>query len=269
MKSKLRYLYSTSAVIATLIVFRASRVFAGENNDLDQIGGYDAVTGSSGTSSGGGTIPSGEPSTVGGFFKGYNPVTADDMKNGQYYAAPFVSFFGTIVGFTMAIVVAWMAVQTAVDLLYWAIPPLRGILAKQNPTAGNGGMGGMGMGGMQQRQSSSKLPIFVSDDMLQAMAEGGNVSSQGGINGGMGMGGFGGGMVGFGGGMGMNMSMQQQESKPHILTAYFKKRLLSLVIFGVCIAVLFSSALMDTGINLGAFLIKLINFFNTIVVSHT
>ena len=268
MKTKLGYWIGLASVGVLSLNFKDSKASA---EDLDSVGGYDAVTGETTTETGGaggfggGDSVSGEASNVGGFLKGYNPVTDAQMGQGQYWATPFINFFGNIVGFGTIILVSWIAVQTVIDLIYWGIPPVRGVLAPQNQPAG-----GMGMG-MQQQRPASKLPIFVSDDMLQAMEQGGNVASQGGMNGGMsmgmGMGGMGmgmnGGMGGFGGGM-----QQEPPKRSHILTAYFKKRLLSVVVLGVCLAVLFSSVLLDTGINLGAFIIKILNMFNDVVISN-
>ena len=100
--------------------------------------------------------------------------------------------------------------------------------------------------------------------MLQAMEEAGNQASQGGMGGGMPMGG------GMGMPMGGGMGMQQAPpSRKNVLVTYFKKRLLSIVILGVCATVLFSSLLLDTGINMGEFVLKIISFFNDVVVSNT
>lgn len=235
--------------------FKVQNAFA---ENYDDVKGYDAVNGTvtNGSSS---SSSSSTPSDV---FKGYNPVTEEQMRAGQYWAAPFVNFFGTCIGFLMAITIGWMGLQTAIDLLYWAVPPLRGILAKQNPNMQGGGM--MGMQPQQAQGMSSRLPIFVSDDMLQAMEEGGNVASQGGMNAGMPMGG------GMGGGMGMMGGAQQAPARrPHILSSYAKKRLLSIIVLGFCITILFSSILLDTGINLGQFAMKLLTMFNNLLVNNT
>lgn len=276
MLKKLGYVGTTALVgVSTLFVGKSSRVSA-EEGDLDGIEGYDAVEGQ--VNDGVTSVPStggaeSDAGSAGNFFKGWNPVTDDQMAKGSAFAQPVVNLLGNFVGFGLTIVVGWLGVQTVIDLIYWGIPPLRGLLAKQNSTDQQPSMGGMGMGmgGSQpQQQSSSKLPVFVSDDMLQSMEAGGNVSSQGGMNGGM-AGGMG--MGGMRGGMGMGMGgMQQQQEPPkrkNILVSYAKKRLLSLVILGVCITVLFSSILLDTGINLGAFVVKIIEFLNGVVVSNT
>ena len=237
-----------------MAVFKAQTTFA-EYDDVNS-GGYDAVTGEGGRSSfNGGTST---PSEV---FKGYNPVTSEQMEAGRYWASPFTNVLGIGIGVLMSATFAWVFFQTALDLLYWAIPPLRGLLAKQNPAMQGGGMMGMQP---QQQQSSSRKFVCVSDEMLQAMEEAGNQASQGGMGGGMPMGG------GMGMPMGGGMGMQQAPpSRKNVLVTYFKKRLLSIVILGVCATVLFSSLLLDTGINMGEFVLKIISFFNDVVVSNT
>lgn len=242
-------LYTSVTVGVASLMFKNTYVHA-EGGELDGIEGYDAVNGATTGSSDGG-------SSVSNFFKGYNPVTDDQMQQGSYYAQPIVSLLGSTIGFLMALVVGWMGVQTAIDLIYWAIPPLRGVLSNDQ----QGSSGSMGMGGMQPQQQKRKI-LTVSDDMTQAIQIGG-VGGQQQAMGSMGMGG------GFGGGGFGAPQPQQEQKQPHVLATYFKKRLLSLIILGVCMVVLFSSILLDTGINLGAFVVKIMNMFNNVVVSNT
>lgn len=261
----MKYGYTLAVTGVATLLYGTSKVGA-EGNELDGVQGYDAVngavtegTGGSVTNAPASTGSSG--STVSDVFKGYNPVTSEQMATGQYYATPIVNIFGNVIGFLMAIVIGWIGVQTAIDLAYWAIPPLRNLLGKQDSQQGGMGMGMGGMG-MQQPQKQSKFPFTVSDDMMQAFEAGGTGGGQAQM-----AGGFGG---GFGGGMGGGMGMQQQEARPkHVLTTYFKKRILSVVILGLCMTILFSSILLDTGINLGALGIKLFNMVNDIIVSNT
>ncbi|MEC2463375.1 hypothetical protein P9X10_00490 [Bacillus cereus] len=239
-----------------MAVFKAQTTFA-EYDDVNS-GGYDAVNGSGGgrSSFNGGTST---PSEV---FKGYNPVTSEQMEQGRYWASPLTNVLGIGIGVIMSATFAWVFFQTALDLLYWAVPPLRGLLARQNPAMQGGGMMGMQP---QQQQSSGRSIVCVSDEMLQAMEEAGNQASQGGMGGGMPMGGGGMGMPPMGG-----MGMQQAPpSRKNVLVTYFKKRILSVVILGVCATVLFSSMLLDTGINMGQFVLKIISYINDVIVSNT
>lgn len=261
MKTKLKYLLaSTSFGVLTFTGFKSNKgvVHANEIDGFDiseyyENGGQDSISR---------TIESttGEPSTTAGFFKGYNPVTEDNLKTGSYWATPIVDFLGNLVGFGMALIMIWVVVQTVIDLLYWAIPTIRPLLEPQQSGALQGGMNGMG-GAQQQR---SKIRITVSDDMTQSL--GGGVQ-QGGMMQPQGQ--YGGGGLGGGLGVGYNTGGQQQQEPKHVLTTYFKKRVLSLIILGVCAAVLLSSLLIDTGINVGAFIVKLINIFNEFVTSNT
>lgn len=270
---KLKYL-STTALVGFATFLTNPFASRAESGDLDGVGGYDAVNG--GTNSGGDSGFGGmsgqdvssvnTESSVGNFFKGFTPINNEQMQSGSYLAQPIVDFLGVLSGALMTVVIAWTAVQTVVDLLYWSMPPLRGLLSKGSQPQqasggmGMGGMGGYGMGGGMgggQQQQSSKLPTCVSDDMVQAM-EMSQPHQQGGM-GGMGMGGMGGMMGG----------QQQQQSPKHTLLTYAKKRTFSLILLGVCMVVLFSSILVDTGINIGAFLSKILGIINDGIVSKT
>ena len=63
------------------------------------------------------------------------------------------------------------------------------------------------------------------------------------------------------GGMGMGMGMQQPQAQPKgksVALTYFKSRVFSLILFGVCSVVLFSSVLTNCGINVGLLVLKII-----------
>lgn len=219
------------------------------------------------------------------YFKGKAGISKENMEQGTKIASPLLNLLGTGAGFIFAVVVAWQVIQTAIDLAYLYIPLLRGILS---PDDTNGASNG-------QNPSFFSRLTTVSDSMQKAMelngsnveqtnlgagassGMGGNMGMNGGMNGGMGgsrfggMGGMSGGM-GMGGmssGMGMGMGQQSNPgmgnapiNKKNTALTYFKDRAVALVLLMVCIGVLSSSVLTDSGINLAELILKVLAFFN-------
>lgn len=205
--------------------------------------------------------------TTADVFKGHSGVTSENMEQASYIAKPFVDVLGNITGFILLLLVAWQAVQTALDLVYLYIPILRSLLMpSQNPQQGMMGV----IGGI----------TTVSDDMLKAVELNSSNVSQGqvgagpmpqpqsfGMSGQMGgpMGGMQPGGMGMGGPMGgTNPAMgNTPQNKKSTIVSYLKNRSVSLIFLAIAIPVLVtSSVLMDTGLNLGAWLIKLLGILN-------
>lgn len=78
--------------------------------------------------------------------------------------------------------------------------------------------------------------------------------------GGFGGGGFGGG--GFGGGYGGGGQQQQPQSAKSVISTYFKKRMVFMIMFALCVVVLMSSKLLGTGANLALWFLKLVGTLN-------
>ena len=180
---------------------------------------------------------------------------------------PIVNLLGYVAGGIIVLTVAGVVVITALDLMYIAIPPIRNVLYKGG-AAGAGGMmgaGGMGMhgrfgmmgGGAQGAQQTRQ---WVSDEAVACAALlGGGAQAQGAMGGGMGMmGGYG----GMGGMQAMGANQQQAQSTKSVIGMYFKKRLFFLILLALCIIVLTSSALMNCGVNLAQWVLKIINMLN-------
>lgn len=211
-------------------------------------------------------------------FKHKGGVTQENMETGQRLGAPLWNLLGTGAGLIFSFIVAWQVFQTSIDLMYLYVPITRGLLApNQDP---------------QAQQGFFSSLTTVSDDMQKAMELNGsnlnqNAMGAGGMQGGMGMNGGGMGMGGMQGGMGMNRGMgmgmnggmgmgmnggmgmtnpsmgNQPINKKNTAITYFKNRALSLILLMVCIGVLASSVLTDSGINLAELIMKILNFFNT------
>ena len=212
-------------------------------------------------------------------FKHQGGVTKEQMETGQKLGGPLFNLIGISAGCIFSFIVAWQVLQTAVDLLYLYVPFLRGLLSpNQDPQAQGGVLSSM---------------TTISDDMQKALELNGSNLNQnamgaggmqggmgGGMAGGMGMGGMSGGMGmnhgmgmgmgGMSGGMGMggmggmtNPSMGNMPvSKKNTALTYFKNRALSLILLMVCIGVLASSILTDSGINLAELVMKILSFVN-------
>lgn len=189
-------------------------------------------------------------------------VDAEATEKANTFMAPVV--YWANIGFAVLLAFAFVGMFfiTGLDLVYIAIPPVRRFLMPEQQQQGGGmsmggmgggfgggfggGMGGMGMGGGQPQQSSG-MGQFISDEAKAAVSES-QPQQQGG--GGMSMGGFGG---GFGGGMG---GQQEQPKAKSIIVSYFKKRVIFLVLFGVCALLLSTTLFTDIGINLGTWVMN-------------
>lgn len=244
------------------LMFGSTAVFATDieqaNKQLQQT--YDnSVNSSSATSTTeqSSSVPDYGQGSVSDYLKGYTPVTKGNMNKASSLASPIVNFIGMLIGLVCVITTAGVGLITALDLLYIAIPPVRGFLyegAQQGGMAGGmpGGMGmgmggmrgGMGMGGMQPQGGMHKIR-WVSDEVVATVA----MCQPQGQGGGMGMG-----MMA--GGMGMQGAQQNMSTKSTI-SVYLKKRIFFLVLFAVASIVLLSTVFTDCGINVAALVMKI------------
>ena len=170
----------------------------------------------------------------------------------------------------MAFTSAAIFLITALDLLYIGFPPMRSILYPAGQSTPQGGMpmggmgmgrmgmmgGGMAMGGMQgsQAMATGSSHRWVSDEAIAAVALSQPVAAQAPVmGGGMGMG-----MAGMGMGMPMANQAPAGNTTQSAITVYFKKRIVFIVVFGICAVVLLSSVLTDCGLNVGMLILKII-----------
>ena len=249
------------------LMFGSTAVFATDieqaNKQLQQT--YDnSVNSSSATSTTeqSSSVPDYGQGSVSDYLKGYTPVTKGNMNKASSLASPIVNFIGMLIGLVCVITTAGVGLITALDLLYIAIPPVRGFLyegAQQGGMAGGMpggmgmgnmrggmGMGGMGMGGMQPQGGMHKIR-WVSDEVVATVA----MCQPQGQGGGMGMG-----MGMMAGGMGMQGAQQNMSTKSTI-SVYLKKRIFFLVLFAVASIVLLSTVFTDCGINVAALVMKI------------
>lgn len=208
-----------------------------------------------------------EDKGVSDWLKNQKSMDPKHLEKASETMNPIVNLLGYVAGGIIVLTVAGVVVITALDLMYIAIPPIRNVLYKGG-AAGAGGMmgaGGMGMhgrfgmmgGGAQGAQQTRQ---WVSDEAVACAALlGGGAQAQGAMGGGMGMmGGYG----GMGGMQAMGANQQQAQSTKSVIGMYFKKRLFFLILLALCIIVLTSSALMNCGVNLAQWVLKIINMLN-------
>lgn len=183
-------------------------------------------------------------------------------KEASERASAFVAPAATTINFLVAVMfgLAGMGlfIITGLDIIYIAIPPLRGILhpagAEQSSGGGGGfggggfggggggfggggfGGGGFGGGGAPQSGGSSFASRFISDEAVSAVS----TQDSGGSGG------------GFGGGFG---APQAPPKTKMVLIDYMKKRMLFLIAFGVCVVLFSTTVFSDFGIQLGAWLL--------------
>lgn len=209
-----------------------------------------------------------EDKGVSDWLKNQKSMDPKHLEKASETMNPIVNLLGYVAGGIIVLTVAGVVVITALDLMYIAIPPIRNVLYKGG-AAGAGGMmgaGGMGMHGRfgmmggAAAQGAQQPRQWVSDEAVACAALlGGGAQAQGAMGGGMGMmGGYG----GMGGMQAMGANQQQAQSTKSVIGMYFKKRLFFLILLALCIIVLTSSALMNCGVNLAQWVLKIINMLN-------
>ena len=282
-KSKItaRLMLMTIAMLAVITVFSAinvptiNTVYA-ENSLEDSVDGETAEgsvsdSGSSGSGSDAGEDLLGdirdqeidpEDQGVSDWLKGQNGVTSDQLEAASRTMSPITTVIGYITGGIIILTVVAVTLITALDLLYIAIPPVRNLMYKAGTdgTGGyTGGFGaggfGRGMGGMASMGAggasggSAKPTQWVSDEAVACAAMlGGSAQSGNNAMGGM--------------GFGMGGQQRQQQSTKSVIGMYFRKRLFFMLLLAICIIVLTSSTIMDCGINLAEWVLKIITVLN-------
>lgn len=234
------------------------------SNDSDSNGGNSAGEMLNGIQS---QTVSPEDKGVSDWLKNQKTMDPKHLEKASETMNPIVNLLGYIAGGIIVLTVAGVVVITALDLMYIAIPPIRNVLYKGG-AAGAGGMMGAGGMGMHGRfgmmgggvQGSQQTRQWVSDEAVACAALlGGGAQAQGAMGGGMGMmGGYG----GMGGMQAMGANQQQAQSTKSVIGMYFKKRLFFLILLALCIIVLTSSALMNCGVNIAQWVLKIINMLN-------
>lgn len=232
-----RLLSSLSAFFVVLIVWCILAVPVSATNDMDGLTGGNTAQeqqvdqGSNSRDAG----------ALGDALQNYNPITDDNMSQAQALANPITNIIGNIIGAIVLLTAAGIFLITALDLAYIAMPFTRPLLTSKHQ--------------------------LVSDEALAAVGGTSGGQQAGGMGSPMGspMGGMGGMGSPMGSPMGGGMGGQQKQSTKSVITTYFKKRVVFMVIFAVATVILTSSILTGVGINLAALLTEIINKLNSII----
>lgn len=232
-----RLLSSLSAFFVVLIVGCILAVPVSATNDMDGLTGGNTAQeqqvdqGSNSRDAG----------ALGDALQNYNPITDDNMSQAQALANPITNIIGNIIGAIVLLTAAGIFLITALDLAYIAMPFTRPLLTSKHQ--------------------------LVSDEALAAVGGASGGQQAGGMGSPMGspMGGMGGMGSPMGSPMGGGMGGQQKQSTKSVITTYFKKRVVFMVIFAVATVILTSSILTGVGINLAALLTEIIDKLNSII----
>lgn len=199
-------------------------------------------------------------------------LSSDQLNVASDVLSPVTNIIGYITGGIVVLTVAGVIMITALDLLYMAFPPLRNILYKQGTDGTGAAMNGtMPAGGVPQKRPTQ----FVSDEAVAcaALLGGAAQSPYGAAPGGaMPMGAgmayghrgmMGGGVMGMPGQIAQGSQPAQQRTMRSVIGLYFRKRLFFMILLAICIIVLTSSTLMNCGVNLAEWVLKIGEMFNT------
>lgn len=232
-----RLLSSLSAFFVVLIIGCILAVPVSATNDMDGLTGGNTAQGQQ-VDQGSNSRDAG---ALGDALQNYSPITDDNMSQAQALANPITNIVGNIIGAIVLLTAAGIFLITALDLAYIAMPFTRPLLTSKHQ--------------------------LVSDEALAAVGGASGGQQAGGM--GSPMGGMGSPMGGMGSPMGSpmggGMGGQQKQSTKSVITTYFKKRVVFMVIFAVATVILTSSILTGVGINLAALLTEIIDKLNSII----
>lgn len=189
------------------------------------------------------------------FLQNYHPVTSEQMQEGEAIARPISDLIGKVITIGLAFLTVWLFLQTVIDMAYILIPPLQPTLS----------------GAVQVQGKVSRC--WVTSEALQAggsaMPRQAGPMRQGYGASGMGMGSMGMGMGSMG--MGMNSPMggagaqKPQQTSSNMLGTYFKSRVVTLVLFGICVVLLFSNIFLGFGSILGEWIYTIFKYIGAML----
>lgn len=236
---KVKRLFVLAIMLLTLVM--STTVYAKDLDTIDQ-------NNSSSSQQNGSSNKTGDESfdSILDYMRGHNAVTNDDMSKASKMTSPITKMIGTLIGIINLLTVALIFLITSLDIMYISVPFIRKFLypAGSIQQSGGGVMGG-------QPQANTNSHKWISEDCLNAMTEAQPQQQGMGMGMGMGMGGM--------GGMG---GQPQAVPAKQVIGVYLKKRILFLVLFGVCSTILMSSLFLDCGLNLAQLIYKIGEMLN-------
>lgn len=206
------------------------------------------------------------------WISGQRGVTGEQLETASQLLSPVTAIIGYVTGAILVLTITFVTLITALDLLYIAIPPVRNLLYKAGTDGTGAYTGGMAAGGFQGGMGgiggaaggTAKPTQWVSDEAVACAALiGGSAQTQPAMGmGGMGMGGMPMGAPGMSPNGGAATPGKTYPLRT-VIGMYFKKRVVFMILLGLCIIVLTSSILMDTGVNIARWFLKLMGMLNS------
>ena len=199
---------------------------------------------------------------VANWIKKQRGMTGDQLETASTTLSPSLNLVGYVIGGALCLIFVGMFGITALDLLYITIPPIRNVLYKAGtdgtgaytgggPAGGFGGgygngYGGGRFGGVGGASGGSMKPTqWISDEAVQCAAMlGGSNQAQ------------------MQGQFGMQGGNQQPMPMKSVIGTYFKKRLFFMILLVITAIILTSSIMLDVGVNLAAWVMKIITMIN-------
>lgn len=234
----------------------SSQTYNWDNQSNSDSGNDDSSIYGNGGNSDGLKLDKNDDAGISNMLRNQHPVTQDSMARAQNGVAPLVRMISGFISLILVLLSIWIFAQTAIDLVYLVVPFSRGMLNPNMAASGaamgamgaGAGMGmGMGMGGGGAQVSGNGGKKWVSDEAEQALNEG-QAGSVGAANGAM--------------GMGMGMGMAPQQSKPkNVLGIYLKKRIGFMILFAICLIVLFCTVPLTIGTTTANTLVSWVSNF--------
>lgn len=166
---------------------------------------------------------------VAGLFQG--GIDDESSAEAQRIASPWTKVIRVIISVILLLLTAALFLITVLDLVYIGVPFVRKWLGggEDSSSSSGGGFNNDGFNYNTSSQGKSGIGRIVSDEAIAA------VQAASGSN---------------GGGGGFN-STSQPTSKKSTIISYLKKRVVFLVVFGICAVLLFGTTFTDLGLKLG------------------
>ena len=219
----------------------------------------DNVSGSGNKAQSGGSGMTKDDQDVANWIKNQRGMTGDQLDTASTTLSPLLNLVGYVIGGALCIIFVGMFGITALDLLYITIPPIRNVLYKAGtdgtgaytgggPAGGygggyGGGFGRGGFGGVGGASGGSMKPTqWISDEAVQCAA-----------------------MLGGSNQANMQGGAQQPMPMKSVIGTYFKKRLFFMILLVITAIVLTSSIMLDVGVNLAAWVMKIISMINSYI----
>lgn len=196
-------------------------------------------------------------------------IKSEDIEKGAAIASPIVKIINIAVSILVALLMAWILFNSVVDLMCLCVSPFSKRVMALNTNPQQVPQDWMTTIASLASEQAAHALMLASGGAAAAQQSGGGSGAMGGygMNGGgygMNSGGFGMNSGGFGmngGGYGMNGGgAAATPAKPKsTLPIYLRKRVVMLVLFGICIVVFTCTAFTDIGIKFGNMILNAVS----------